>query len=151
MTTKILALVFVAILAAASISVSMGMTNSDKDALNASVVLALEKTGNFSYIMAGVDSNNNLTIWSTSKSTDQNSTITNLGYIIGVYLGAAKSYSDLSDLNIMIGTKENVVETMYCKRSWVDEVKIDSAGNMNDNDLAALVLKVLSTLQVKSQ
>lgn len=127
------------------------MTNSDKDALNASVVLALEKTGNFSYIQAGVDSNNNLTIWSTSKSTDQNSTITNLGYIIGVYLGAAKSYSDLSDLNIMIGTKENVVETMYCKRSWIDEVKIDSAGNMNDNDLAALVLKVLGTLQVKSQ
>lgn len=138
-------------LAAVSISVSAAMTNSDKDAINVSVVQALEKTGDFSYIKAGVDSNNNLTIWATPKSMDQNSTISSTGYIIGVYMGAAKSYSDLSDLNIMIGTKENVIEKMYCMRSWADEVKIDSAGNMNENDIATLALKVLGTLQVTSK
>ena len=139
------------IFAAASISVSMGMTNSDRDAINASVVYALEKTGSFSYVKAGVDSHNNLTIWTTSKSTDQNSTIAGIGYLIGVYLGAAKSNTELSDLNIMNGTIENVVDTMYCKRSWIDEVKVDSAGNMSDNDLAILVLRVLGTLQPTSK
>lgn len=149
-TKIILAIAFVAMLALASISVSTGMTGSEKDAINASVVQALERAGVFSYVEAGVDSTNNLTIWSTSKSADENSTVTNLGYIIGVYLGAAKSSPDLSDLNIMIGTKDNVTQKMYCKRSWVDEVKVDSAGNMSDNDIAVLVLKVLGTLQAAS-
>jgi len=151
LTTKIIVLVLVVILAEAYISVSMGMTNSDKDAINSTVVQALEKTGDFSYINAGVDSSNNLTIWSTFKSIDHDSTINNVGYIIGAYLGTAKDYPDLSDLNILIDTNENVTEKMYCKRAWVDEVKVDPTGNVNDNDLAVLVLKVLDTLQMTSK
>ncbi len=147
---KIVVAALTSMLTLACISLTMGMISSDKDAINATVVQALEKAGVFSYVDAGVDSNNNLTIWSASKSTDQDSTVTNLGYIIGVYLEAAKSSPELSDLNIMVGTKENVTEKMYCKRPWVDEVKVDSAGNMSDNDLAALILKVLGTRQATS-
>jgi hypothetical protein len=147
---KILPLILLVTLAAASILVSMGMDNSDKDAINATTVHALEKTGNFSYIKAEVDMKNNLSVWATSKSTDKNITTNDAGYIIGVYIGQAKNYPDLSDLNIQIGTKDKVVETMYCKRSWVDEVKTNSAGNMSDSDLILLTLRVLDTHQMKA-
>ena len=102
------------------------------------------------YALVEIGDENTMDMWFMEKSTDQDTVLKSLGTTVGVYVGACKSYPELSDLRLRIGTKEVVAGEMYCERAWADEVREDSNGSLNSNDLGLVGLKVLGTYKKTS-
>lgn len=134
---------FIALLATVSIlSMSaMALSDSDKSAIRLAISTALNNSGNFDYIASEVDDDNNLEIWYVPKNTDSNATANALGLVIGSYLGAIESNPDISDAYIFVGTQDDEKGSYNCLRSWIP------AGEMTDEEIAALMLKVLGTFK----
>lgn len=129
-----------------SISLSVALSDTDKAIIKLATISAMDDTGKFSYTNADIGWDNSLDIWFISKNVDQDSVIKDLEFIVGAYLGACIKYPGLSDLDLFVGTKENTEVKMYCERSWVDEVDVDSEGNMDTTSAGLLVLRVLGTI-----
>ncbi|MCK9441123.1 MAG: hypothetical protein M0Q13_06860 [Methanothrix sp.] len=120
---------------------AMALSDSDKAVIKLTVSTALNGSGNFNYVKSEIDDENNLEIWYVPKNTDSNATVSALGLVIGSYLGATGSYPDISDAYIFIGTQEDEKGSFSCLRSWI------SNGEMTDEELTTLVLKVLETFK----
>jgi len=134
---------FIAMLALVSIlSMSaMALSDSDKSAIKLTISTALNNSGNFDYVASEVDDENNLEIWYVPKNTDSNATVNALGLVIGSYLGAIGSNPDISDAYIFIGMQDDEKGSYQCLRSWIPN------GKMTDEEIAALMLKVLGTFK----
>lgn len=120
----------------------MSMSNEDKEAIKLTTIMALNGTGDFNYINSDVDDENNLTIWYVPKQLNENATIKTLGVIIGVYLGVIQSNPDISNAQIFVGTEGDELGSLYCLRSW-----ILNNGNLTDDQIANLVLKIFGTFE----
>jgi hypothetical protein len=120
----------------------MSMSNEDKEAIKLTTIMALNGTGDFNYINSDVDDENNLTIWYVPKQLNENATIKTLGVIIGVYLGVIQSNPDISNAQIFVGTEGDELGSLYCLRSW-----IPNNGNLTDDQIANLVLKIFGTFK----
>jgi hypothetical protein len=136
--------VLVLLLAAYFILPSAALSESDEAVVELVLLGVLNDTGNFSYVNADVDSDNNVYIWYIPKNTSDEATMSALGLVIGAYAGMCESQPELSDLSIMIGTEDDVTSEMYCERSWI------TTGEMSDGDAALLALKVMGTLESAS-
>lgn len=119
----------------------MGLSDSDKAAIKLTISTALNSTGYFNYVASEVDDENNLEIWYVPKNTDSNATASALGMVIGSYLGAIGSNPDISDAYIFIGMQDDEKGSYQCLRSWIPN------GKMTDEEIAALLLKVLGTFK----
>jgi hypothetical protein len=134
---------FIAMLALVSIlSMSAAaMSDSDKAAIKLTISTALNSSGNFDYVASEVDDDNNLEIWYVPKNTDSNATVNALGLVIGSYLGAIEANPDMSDAYIFIGMQDDEKGSYHCLRSWIP------TGDMTDEEIASLMLKVLGTFK----
>lgn len=119
----------------------MALSDSDKAVITLTVSSSLNSSGNFSYVKSEIDDENNLEIWYVPKDMDSNSTVTAIGIVIGSYLGLTESYPDISDAYIFIGTQDDEKGSFSCLRSWIPN------GEMTDEELTALVLKVFGTFK----
>jgi hypothetical protein len=120
---------------------AMALSDSDKAAIKLVISAALNDSGNFDYVMSEIDDENNLDIWYVPKNTDSNASINALGLVIGSYLGVIGSNPDISDAYFFIGTQDDEKGSFDCLRSWISNDK------MTDEELSALVLKVLGTFK----
>jgi hypothetical protein len=118
---------------------AMAMSESDKSIIRLTAFTALDNTGDFLYVKADVDDNDNLKIWYVPKKTDSSSLVITLGEVVGAYLGITRSHSDISSAYIYIGMQGSETGSMYCLRSWLP------ASEMTNEEAGALVLKVLGT------
>lgn len=141
------AIIIAFIAVSASAIPSSGLSDLDKSVLKLTAIMVLDDTGNFNYVNADVGWDDSLNIWFISKRTDQESLLIDLASIVGVYWGACKNHPNLSNLNLYVGTEDNVAGSLYCERSWLNQVRTDSEGNMDDTDAGILVLKVLGTFE----
>ncbi|MHC1688017.1 MAG: hypothetical protein AB9879_09960 [Methanothrix sp.] len=126
---------------------AMALSDTDKAVIKLTTYSVLDDTNEFNYVSADLGRDNSLSVWYIPKKTDQESTMLDLAYIIGAYWGVCKNHPDISDLNLFIGTKDSVAGTLYCKRSWINEIKTNSAGAMETTSAGLLVLQVLGTFQ----
>lgn len=120
---------------------AMSMSDSDKAAIKLTISTALNNSGNFDYVVSEVDDENNLEIWYVPKNTDSNATVNALGLVIGSYLGAIEVSPDIADAYIFIGMQDDEKGSYNCLRSWIPN------GKMTDEEIAALMLKVLGTFK----
>ena len=120
---------------------SAALSDSDKASIKLTISTALNDSGNFNYVASEVDDDNNLEIWYVPKNTDSNATASALGLVIGSYLGAIGSNPDISDAYIFIGMQNDEKGSYHCLRSWVP------SGKMTDEEIAALMLKILGTFR----
>jgi len=129
---------------------AMALDNDEKSALEAVATKVLIQSDYITYGLVEIGYGNSMNMWFIPKSTDQETILKSLGSAVGVYVGACKSYPELSDLSLMIGTKGTVAGEMYCDRDWADEVRKDSDGSYNSNDLGLVALRVLGTFKKTS-
>lgn len=120
---------------------AMSMSDSDKAAIKFTISTALNNSGNFDYVVSEVDDENNLEIWYVPKNTDSNATVNALGLVIGSYLGAIEVSPDIADAYIFVGMQDDEKGSYNCLRSWIPN------GKMTDEEIAALMLKVLGTFK----
>jgi len=117
----------------------MSLSDTDKTVLEVSAFTTLDNTGDFLYINADVDDENNFKIWYIPKIADSDATATTLGEVIGVYVGSVRSHPDLSNAYFFLGRQGSETGGLYCLRSWVSD------GYLTNDETSALVLAVLST------
>lgn len=123
------------------------LNENEKSALEAIATSTLMKSDSIIYGLVEIDYGNTMKMWFMSKSTDQDTILESLGGAVGVYIAACKMYPEISDLRLMVGTKDNVAAEMRCERAWVDEVRKDPDGSHNANDMGLVGLKVLGTFE----
>jgi hypothetical protein len=136
---KVISLVVLAVVCMLLPSSAMAMSDSDKAIIQLTTFSVLDDTGDFNYVKAIVDDEDNLKIWYVPKETDTTATITTLGEVVGAYMGMTRSHPDMSDAYISIGVQGDEKGSLYCKRSWIPY------GEMTNEEATALVLKVLGT------
>lgn len=129
---------------------AIALNDDEKSALEAVATNVLMQSDYITYGLVEIGYGNTMDMWFVSKSTDQDTVLKSLGTTVGVYVGACKSYPELSDLRLIIGTKDTSAGEMYCERSWADEVRKDSDGSYNSNDLGLVALRVLGTFKKTS-
>lgn len=118
------------------------MSETDKTVIKLAAFTVLDNTGDFYYVKADVDDENNLIIWYIPKKTDSSATIIALGEVIGAYSGLIQSNPDISNAYIFVGTEGDEKGSLYCLRSW-----ISYGGKMTNDEAGTLVLKVLGTFK----
>lgn len=152
---KIPVLGLVVLLGAFSIPISSAMSYTDdssmENAIEETVFKTLDNTGYFYHVETEVEWGNALDIWYIPENFNPDSARITLAYIIGSYWNACKNYPDLSDLNIMMGTKNVMKGKMNCKREWIDEVRGGSKGNLNKTGEDLLIMRVLDTFKDTSE
>ena len=126
------------------------LNDTEKTTIGSMATKMLMNSESITYALVEIGDENTMDMWFMEKSTDQDTVLKSLGTTVGVYVGACKSYPELSDLRLRIGTKEVVAGEMYCERAWADEVREDSNGSLNSNDLGLVGLKVLGTYKKTS-
>ena len=126
------------------------LNDTEKTTIGSMATKMLMNSESITYALVEIGYGNTMDMWFMEKSTDQDTVLKSLGTTVGVYVGACKSYPELSDLRLRIGTKEVVAGEMYCERAWADEVREDSNGSLNSNDLGLVGLKVLGTYKKTS-
>lgn len=144
-------MIFAALLTICALILPVAAINDDeKTVLESFATKVLMETDYITYGLVEIGYGNSMNMWFIPTSTDQDTILKALGSAVGVYIGACKSYPELSDLNLMIGTKSTVAGEMYCNRDWADEVGKDSDGSYNSNDMGLVALKVLGTFKKTS-
>lgn len=120
---------------------AVALSDSDKSVVKLAMFMALDNTGDFNYVKADVDDDNNLKIWYVPKQTDSSATMTTLGEVVGAYVGLTRSHPAISDAYIFIGVQGGEKGSLYCLRSWVPY------GDMTNSEASEMVLKVLGTFE----
>ena len=121
------------------------LTDNEKNNVEAVGTSLLMKSEFISYGLVEIDYGNTMKIWFISSDDDQSTVASSLGMVVGVYLGACKMFPEISDLKLMVGTKNNVAGELYAERAWADGVRMNPDGSYNSDDVAVLGLKVLGT------
>lgn len=134
----------------ASMLFASAFSNDEKTTIETMVTGTLMKADTISYGLAEIDNGNRLNVWYVPKSIDQDTILASLGYILAQYVVLCNIYPDLSDMRLMVGTKDNIVGEMYCNRTWSNEVRRDSERSYNSSDLALVGLKVIETFNKTS-
>ena len=129
----------------ASILLVSAFSNDEKNIIETMVTGTLMKSDTISYGLADIDNGNNLNVWYVPKNTDRDTILSSLGFVLAEYIALCDKYSDLSDMKLMVGTKDNVTGEMYCKRAWSNKVRKDIDGSYNSSDLVTVGLKVIGT------
>jgi hypothetical protein len=143
-------MILLSLIVISTVSLTSALSDSDKSMIEMASTTVLMKADVLSYGLAEVDYGDRMNVWYIPKGSDQDAIFESLGYVVGVYVGTCKMYPEISDMKLMMGTKDNVVGEMYCERSWADEVREDSDGSFNSNDLGLVGLKVMGTFKKTS-
>lgn len=126
------------------------LNDDEKSVLEAIGTSTLMQSDYITYGLVEIGYGNTMNMWFTPKNSDQDTILKSLGSAVGVYVGTCKSYPEISDLMLTVGTKDTSAGEMYCERSWADEVRKDSDGSYNSNDLGLVALRVLGTFKKTS-
>jgi len=124
---------------------STALTNDEETLLESKATTMLNQEDSISYGLVEVNSNNTMSIWYIPNGSDENTLIKSTATAVGLYIGAAKMFPEMSDLNLMVGTKDNVVGKMYCERAWVDMVGENTDGSYSQDDIGMVGMKVFIT------
>ncbi len=126
------------------------LTDDEKTIVEVVGTKTLMDIDSITFALVEIDYGNTMNMWFVPKSSDEDTLINSIGSTVGVYVGACKSYPDISDLNLMVGTKSTVAGKMYCKRAWADEVSQNTDGSYNTNEMGLVALRVLGTFKKTS-
>ncbi len=152
---KTFALALALSLVGCSITQSSAINYVDDSSINYKiedeVYKALDRTGNFYSINVDLEWGNDLKIWCIPESSDLIKAKETLAQIIDTYCQVCRSYPEMSDLDIMIGTKYYIKGKMNCKREWIDEAKHDSDGKLNKSSEDMLLLRIAATYEETSK
>ena len=147
-TRKIILLALMTV--SASILFASAFSNDEKTIIETMVTGMLMKADTISYGLAEIDNGTRLNVWYVPRSIDQDTILASTGYVLGQYLVLCNIYPDLSDMKLMVGTKDNVIGEMYCKKTWLNEVRKDSERSYNSSDLSLIGLRVIETFNKTS-
>jgi hypothetical protein len=142
---KVEKIALVLILAGVLIIPSAALTDNEETLIESKGTTVLNQADSITYGLVEIDSDNSMNIWYIPKNADEDTVIKSTATAVGIYIATAKMYPEMSNLNLMVGTKDNVVAKMYCERAWVDQVRAD--GPYAQDDIGLVGLKVFGTLK----
>jgi hypothetical protein len=134
----------------ASVLIASAFSNDEKTTIETMVTGTLMQADTISYGFAEIDNGSRLNVWYVPKNIDQDTILSSLGFVLGQYVVLCNIYPDLSDMKLLVGTKNNVVGEMYCKKEWSNEVRMDAEKSYNSSDLGLIGLKVIETFNKTS-
>lgn len=130
-------------------SAANAMSDRDRSAIETISENALSEMSSVSSVSAAVNSDNVLEIWIVPVGECQNESniISAIGGATGVFIEARHTNPELEQMNLTLGVNENdAVSKLYCLGSWADSVRYNG-NEMNSDDIGAVGLKVLETMQ----
>lgn len=126
------------------------LNDNEETVIEATGTNLLMNANSITYGLVEVNYDNTMDMWFIPKSTDQDVLLDSVGNAVGLYVGACNMYPELSDLNLMVGTKDNIAGKRYCKRDWADEVSKNTDGSYDQYSMGVVGLKVLGTFKKTS-
>jgi len=142
---KVEKIALVLILMGVLIIPSAALTNDEETLLESKATTVLNQADSITYGLVEINSDNTMNIWYIPKNSDEDTLIASTATAVGIYIFTGKTYPEMANLNLMVGTKDNVVGKMYCERAWVDQVRETVDGSYSQDDIGIVGMKVFGT------